>query len=396
MANELFGRGPRPLRYGLNPHQTPARAFRDGPLPFSVLNGAPGYINLLDALNSWQLVRELRIATGLPTATSFKHVSPAGAALGLPLSDALRAAYFVADKDELTPLACAFARARGADRVSSYGDWIALSDPVDVATARLIRREVSDGLIAPAYEPAALELLKAKRGGRYTILQVDPAFEPPETELRQVFGVTLEQRRNAVIPSRELLHNVVTARKDISEAAIRDMLVALITLKYTQSNSVCLVTDGQVIGNGAGQQSRIHCTRLACAKAETWFLRLHPRTLALPFRGELDRVDRDKALDGFVRDDLTAAEERAWLTAFSMPPLRLSHAEKHAWLASLHGVTLGSDAFIPFRDNIDRAAASGVEYVVQPGGAAREQDIIAACDSYGMAMVLTGLRLFHH
>jgi phosphoribosylaminoimidazolecarboxamide formyltransferase/IMP cyclohydrolase len=365
-------------------------------LPFQVLNGAPGYINLLDALNSWQLVRELRQATGLPAATSFKHVSPAGAAVGLELSDVLRRVYFVGERDELSPLACAFARARGADRVSSYGDWIALSDTVDVPTARLIRREVSDGVIAPAFEPEALEMLRGKRGGRYTILQVDAGYVADATEARQVFGVTLEQRRNDVVPSLEHLQNVVTARRDVPESARRDMLVALITLKYTQSNSVCLVVDGQVIGNGAGQQSRIHCTRLACQKADIWWLRRHPRTLALPFRADLDRVDRDNAIDGFLRDDLTQPEMESWRGAFSSEPERLSPSDRAQWLAQLRGVTLGSDAFIPFRDNVDRAAASGVEYIVQPGGSARDEPVIAAADAYHMAMLFTGLRLFHH
>jgi phosphoribosylaminoimidazolecarboxamide formyltransferase/IMP cyclohydrolase len=384
------------LRYGVNPHQVPARVFAEGGLPFEVLNGAPGYINLLDALNSWQLVRELRSTLGLPAAASFKHVSPAGAALGLPLSDTLRRAYFVGASDELSPLATAYARARGADRVCSYGDWVALSDTVDLATAKLLRREVSDGVIAPGFEPEALAMLRAKRGGRYTVLKVDADFEPPEQETRQVFGVTFEQRRNAVVPNAEMLRNVVTRRSDIPEGAQRDMLVALITLKYTQSNSVCLVAEGQVIGNGAGQQSRIHCTRLAAAKADTWYLRQHPTVLALPFRADLDRVDRDNAVDQFLRDDLTPSEDAVLRERFSDVPRRLSIEEKRDWLDQLHGVTLGSDAFIPFRDNIDRAHASGVDYVVQPGGAVREQDIIAACDEYGMAMVCTGLRLFHH
>jgi phosphoribosylaminoimidazolecarboxamide formyltransferase/IMP cyclohydrolase len=383
------------LRYGVNPHQTPARVFRDGPLPFEVLNGAPGYINLLDALNSWQLVRELRATLGLPAAASFKHVSPAGAAVGLPLSEALRRAYFVGDR-ELSPLAAAYARARGADRVCSYGDWVALSDPVDVSTARLLRREVSDGVIAPAFDPAALELLKAKRGGRYTVLQIDPAYEPADLEARQVFGITLEQRRNAVVPGFDLLDNVVTRRREIPADTRRDMLLALITLKYTQSNSVCLVTDGQVIGNGAGQQSRIHCTRLAAAKADTWYLRQHPAVLDLPFRPDLDRVDRDNAVDQFLRDDLTAAEEALWRASFADVPRRLSAEAKRIWLDNLTGVTLGSDAYIPFRDNVDRAHASGVEYIVEPGGALRSADIVSACDEYGMAMVCTGLRLFHH
>jgi phosphoribosylaminoimidazolecarboxamide formyltransferase/IMP cyclohydrolase len=383
------------LRYGINPHQTPARVLANGGLPFQVLNGAPGYINLLDALNGWQLVRELRQVLGLPAAASFKHVSPAGAAVGLPLSETLRQAYFVGPDSELTPLANAYARARGADRVCSYGDWVALSDPVDLPTAKLLRREVSDGVIAPAYEPDALEILKAKKGGRYTVLQVDPSYEPPELETRQVFGVTFEQRHNAVVPGLEHLTNVVT-RRQLPDHARRDLLIGLITVKYTQSNSVCLVADGQVIGNGAGQQSRIHCTRLASDKADTWRLRQHPATLALEFRKGLDRVDRDNAIDQFLRDDLTPAEEAVWRTCFSSLPRRLSHAEKRAYLDSPHAIALASDAFIPFRDNIDRAHASGVEFVVQPGGAQRDPDVIAACDEYNMAMAFSGLRLFHH
>jgi phosphoribosylaminoimidazolecarboxamide formyltransferase/IMP cyclohydrolase len=384
------------LRYGTNPYQRPARVLADRPLPFTVLNGAPGYINLLDALNSWQLVRELHATLGLPAAASFKHVSPAGAAVGLPLSDVLRQSYFVGASDELSPLASAYARARGADRVCSYGDWVALSDTVDLATARLLRREVSDGVIAPAYEPAARELLEKKRGGRYTVLQIDPGYEPPEIESRQVFGITLEQRRNAVIPNAELLRNVVTARKDLPDTARRDMLLALIALKYTQSNSVCLVVDGQVIGNGAGQQSRIHCTRLAAAKADTWYLRQHPAVIGLPFRPDLDRVDRDNAVDQFLGNDLTPAEDKLWRECFVEVPQRLSCQDKKEWLQPLRGVTLGSDAYIPFRDNIDRAHTSGVEYVVQPGGAVRDPEIIAACDAYGITMAFTGLRLFHH
>ncbi|MBV9134228.1 MAG: phosphoribosylaminoimidazolecarboxamide formyltransferase [Chloroflexi bacterium] len=384
------------LRYGVNPHQTPARVFADGGLPFEVLNGAPGYINLLDALNAWQLVKELRQVLQLPAAASFKHVSPAGAAVGLPLTDVLRRAYFVGDKVDLSPLACAYARARGADRVCSYGDWVALSDTVDVPTAQYLRREVSDGVIAPAYEPEALELLKSKKQGRYTVLQVEPTYEPPEIESRQVFGVTFEQRRNAVVPGLEHLENVVTKRASLSDEAQRDLLIGLITLKYTQSNSVCLVKDGQVIGNGAGQQSRIHCTRLAAGKADTWWLRQHPRALSLQFKPGIDRVDRDNAIDQFLRDDLTPAEEAIWRTSFDPVPERLSPEDKHQWLLQLRGVALASDAFIPFRDNVDRAHASGVEFVVQPGGAQRDADVIDACDGYGMAMAFSGLRLFHH
>lgn len=384
------------LRYGVNPHQVPARVFADGPLPFAVLNGAPGYINLLDALNAWQLVRELRQVIGLPAAASFKHVSPAGAAVGLPLSQTLRQAYFVGQDAELSPLANAYARARGADRVCSYGDWVALSDTVDLQTARLLRREVSDGIVAPGYDSEALEVLKAKKGGKYTVLQVDPAYQPKELEIRQVFGVTFEQRRNAVVPGPEHVANVVTRRNDLSADAARDLIIGLITLKYTQSNSVCLVADGQVIGNGAGQQSRIHCTRLAAGKADTWWLRQHPAVLALAFRKGIDRVDRDNAIDQFLRDDLTEAEEAVWVENFVDVPRRLAFSEKHEWLQRLKGVALASDAFIPFRDNIDRAHASGVEYVVQPGGAQRDADVIEACDQYGMAMAFSGLRLFHH
>ena len=327
------------LRYGINPHQTPARVFTARGLPFTVLNGAPGYINLLDALNSWQLVREVRQVLGLPAAASFKHVSPAGAAVGLPLTDTLGSAYFV-QSDDLSPLASAYARARGADRVCSYGDWAALSDPVDLSTARLLRREVSDGVIAPGFEPDALEMLKKKRGGRYTILQIDSDYEPPELERRDVFGITFEQHRNSVVPGFDLLSNVVTRRRDIPDSARRDMLLALITLKYTQSNSVCLVADGQVIGNGAGQQSRIHCTRLAAAKADTWFLRQHPTVLGLPFRPDLDRVDRDNAVDQFLRDDLTTAEESVWRECFAQTPVRLTAAAK---LPVISGGARGTD-----------------------------------------------------
>jgi len=390
------GSGELALRYGINPHQAPARVWApDGRLPFNVLNGAPGYINLLDALNGWQLVRELRQATGLPAVASFKHTSPAGAAVGVPLDDTLRQACFVGS-GELSPLAAAYARARGADRVSSYGDWVAVSDPLDLPTARLLRREVSDGVIAPGYAPEALEVLRAKRGGRYVVLEIDPAYEPPATEVRDLFGVRLEQPRNAFVPTPQALDDVVTARRELDDGMRRDMLVALVTLKYTQSNSVCLVHEGQVIGNGAGQQSRIHCTRLAAGKADTWYLRQHPRVLSLPFRPDLDRVDRDNAIDGFLRDDLTALEEAAWQRAFSQVPARLGAADKRAWLDTLQGVVLGSDAFLPFRDNVDRAYASGVRAIVQPGGGVREQDIIAACDEYGMTMVCTGVRLFHH
>jgi phosphoribosylaminoimidazolecarboxamide formyltransferase/IMP cyclohydrolase len=384
------------LRYGTNPHQAPARLFSErGPLPVTVLNGAPGYINLLDALNGWQLVRELRAATGLAAAASFKHVSPAGAAIAVPLDDSTRRAYFV-DELELSPLATAYARARGADRVSSFGDFAAFSEPVDLATARLLRREVSDGVIAPGYEPAALELLRRKRDGRYLILAIDPAYEPAALERREVFGLALEQPRNHLMPGSAWLERRVTARRELPDEARRDLLVALVALKYTQSNSVCLALDGQVIGMGAGQQSRIHCTRLAAAKAESWWLRRHPATLDLRLRRELGRPERDNAIDGFVRDDLTPAERRAWAEAFDAPPPLLTPDERLDWLAGLRGVSLASDAYIPFRDNIDRAHGSGVAFVAQPGGSARDAEVIAACDAYGMTMAFTGVRLFHH
>ena len=385
-----------PLRYGMNPHQTPARARAGGgSLPFVVRNGSPGYINLLDALNSWQLVRELRAATGMPAAASFKHVSPAGAAVGVPLSPELARAYFV-DGVELSPLATAYARARGADRISSFGDWAALSDPVDEPTARLLRREVSDGVIAPGFSDEALELLKQKQGGRYVVLEADPAYEPPEVEERTVFGVRLEQRRNSVSAGPEQLANVVTAEKSLPETAQRDLLVALTALKFTQSNSMCLALDGQVVGVGAGQQSRIHGTRLAASKADLWYLRQHEAVLGLKLRDGAGRPERDNAIDGFLRDDLSTAEDAVWREAFDEVPGRLTPEQKRAWLDGMTGVAMGSDAFIPFRDNIDRAAMSGVSYVAQPGGSVRDEDVIAACDQYGMVMALTGVRLFHH
>ncbi len=385
-----------PLRYGCNPHQAPARVLvRGGALPFRVLNGAPGYINLLDALNAWQLVRELRKALALPAATSFKHVSPAGAAVAVPMSEAVRKAAFVEDL-ELSPLATAYARARGADRLSSFGDFAALSDTVDVATAALLKREVSDGVIAPGYEPAALELLKSKRGGSYCIIEMDPSWEAPETEAREVFGITFEQRRNAVVPGPEHLAKVVTLNQVIPEVARRDLILALITLKYTQSNSVCFAIDGQAIGIGAGQQSRVHCTRLAAGKADRWFLRQHPTVLELPFRRDLGRPERNNAIDLFLEEGLSPAEERAWLECFEKPPVRLTAAERRSWLSAQQGVSYASDAFLPFRDNIDRAAQSGVRYVSQPGGSVRDDDVIAAADEYGMAMAFSGLRLFHH
>ena len=384
------------LRYGMNPHQTPARAFvEQGALPFEVRNGSPGFINLLDALNSWQLVRELRAATGMPAAASFKHVSPAGAAVGVPLSDTLAQAYFV-DGPALSPLAAAYARARGADRVSSFGDWIALSDVVDESTARLIRREVSDGVIAPGFTPEAAELLAAKQGGRYCMLEADPAYEPPDEETRTVFGVRMRQGRNDASDWAAQLASVTGADGGLPDSARRDLTVALVTLKYTQSNSMCLALDGQVVGNGAGQQSRIHCTRLAASKADTWWLRQHPATLGLPFRDGIGRPERDNAVDGFLRDDLAPAEDEVWRAAFAEVPQRLTPAERRAWLDQLTGVSMASDAFIPFRDNIDRAAMSGVKYVVQPGGSVRDDDVAAACAEYGIAMALSGVRLFHH
>ena len=384
------------LRYGCNPHQSPARAYmKNGDLPFEVLSSAPGYINLLDALNSWQLVQELKQATGLPAAASFKHVSPSGAAVAIPLSEVLKKIYFVDDM-ELSPLATAYARARGVDRMSSFGDWIALSDTVDVPTAKLISREVSDGVIAPAYESEALEILKKKKQGKYVVIQIDPAYQPDLTEARDVFGVTLEQRRNDRLITRADFANIVTKNKEIPENAMRDMLIASITLKYTQSNSVCFAADGQVIGVGAGQQSRVHCTRLAGAKADLWCLRQHPRVLELPFKPDVKRPDRDNAIDQFLQPDVTDAEKLNWSNIFIESPHQLTAEERRAWLDGMTNVVLGSDAFFPFRDLIDRASKSGVKYIVQPGGSNRDDDVIAACDEYGMSMVFSGLRLFHH
>jgi phosphoribosylaminoimidazolecarboxamide formyltransferase/IMP cyclohydrolase len=385
-----------PLRYGTNPHQQPARALvASGQLPFQVLNGSPGYINLLDALNSWQLVRELRQTLDMPAAASFKHVSPAGAAVAAPLNDVLQQAYFVRDLD-LSPLATAYARARGADRISSFGDWVALSDRVDVATARLLRREVSDGVVAPGYEPEALELLRQKQGGRYCVLQMDATYDPPAQEVHEVFGITLEQRRNDRVASEDQLEHLLTQKKDLPDSAKRDLLVALTAVKYTQSNSMGLAVDGQMIGIGAGQQSRIHCTRLAASKADTWYLRQHPRVLGLRFRDGLGRPERDNAIDGFLRDDLSPAEEEVWRQAFGEVPERFTPKERREWLSGLTDVAMASDAFIPFRDNADRAAMSGVRYVVQPGGSVRDGDVVAACDQYGMVMAVSGVRLFHH
>ena len=386
-----------PLRYGANPQQAPARVFMtsEADLPIIVLNGSPGYINLLDGLNSWQLVRELKTALQLPAAASFKHVSPAGAAVATPLSDVLKKAYFVDDL-ELSPLATAYARARGADRLCSFGDFVALSDTVDVSTAKLIAREVSDGVIAPHYEPAALEILKAKKQGKYAVIQIDPSYEPPATEAREVFGITFEQHRHDRLVTPADFNNIVTTKKDLPDSAIRDLTLAWITLKYTQSNSVCFVADGQTIGVGAGQQSRIHCVRLAGQKADLWWLRQHPSVLNLPFQPGIKRPDRDNAIDQFLRDDVTPNEKSAWDEIFAQTPRQLTPDEKREWLSQLDSVTLGSDAFFPFRDSIDRAAASGVKYVLEPGGSTRDDAVIQAANEYGMTMIFSGVRLFHH
>lgn len=387
-----------PLRYGANPQQAPARVFMtsDTDLPIIVLNGSPGYINLLDALNAWQLVRELKAALDLPAAASFKHVSPAGVALGNQLSDVLKKAYFVDDL-ELSPLATAYARARGADRLCSFGDFIALSNTVDVPTAKLIAREVSDGVIAPAYEPAALEILKAKKGGKYAVIQADPLYEPSSAqEIREVFGIRFEQRRHDRLVTPSDFTNIVTTKKDLPASAVRDLTLAWITLKFTQSNSVCFVADGQAIGVGAGQQSRIHCVRLAGQKADLWWLRQHPSILDLPFRSGIKRSDRDNAIDQFLRDDVTPNEKADWGTIFVQTPRQLTLDEKREWLSKLDSVTLGSDAFFPFRDSIDRAAASGVKYVLEPGGSTRDDAVIRAANEYDMTMIFSGIRLFHH
>ena len=389
------------LKYGCNPHQKPARVYMDDgrDLPFQILSGRPGYINFLDALNAWQLVTELKEATGLPCAASFKHVSPTSAALGLPLDDKLLRACFVDDVPGVndSPLACAYARARGTDRMCSFGDWVALSDTVDEVTARLLKREVSDGVIAPDYTPEALELLRQKRKGNYNIVKMDPAYVPAPTEHKQVFGVTFEQGRNDVKIGPAHLENIVTKNRDLPESARRDLLVALITLKYTQSNSVCYAVDGQAIGVGAGQQSRIHCTRLAGNKADTWFLRQSDRVLSLPFLPTLSRPDRDNVIDGYINgneEDVTA--EGNWQKYFTSRPPRFTSEEKRAYLDTVSGVSLGSDAFFPFSDNIKRAHASGVKYIAQPGGSIRDDLVIDCCDRYGMVMVMNGLRLFHH
>ncbi len=389
------------LKYGCNPNQKPSRIFmKDGSeLPITVLNGRPGYINFLDAFNSWQLVKELKEALGLPAAASFKHVSPAGAAIGLPLSLPLKKACFVEDIEGLdeSPLACAYVRARGTDRLCSFGDWVALSDVCDVTTAKLLAREVSDGVIAPGYEPEALEILKGKRKGGYNIVQIDPAYTPAPIETKDVYGISFEQGRNEFKIGNHLLEEVVTAKKALPDQAKRDLIVALITLKYTQSNSVCYALDGQAIGVGAGQQSRIHCTRLAGTKADTWLLRQHPKTLDLPFKPTMGRPDRDNVIDGYINgNEEDVCAEGIWQNYFTTRPEPLTAEEKRAWLDGFCEVSLASDAFFPFADNIKRAAASGVRYIAQPGGSIRDDLVIAECDKQGIAMAFTGMRLFHH
>ncbi len=388
------------LKYGCNPNQKPSRIYmEEGELPIEVLNGRPGYINFLDALNSWQLVHELKEATGLPAAASFKHVSPAGAAVGLPLDDTLAHIYFVDDvKIPLTPIACAYARARGADRMSSYGDFIALSDTCDLATATLIKREVSDGVIAPDYTEEALQVLRDKRKGTYNVIKIDPAYRPAPIEHKQVFGITFEQGRNEVrLDDPALFENIPTQNKSFPEEAKRDLMVALITLKYTQSNSVCYVKGGQAIGIGAGQQSRIHCTRLAGTKADTWWLRQHPRVMNLPFVPGIRRADRDNTIDLFIGEDyMDVLAEGEWQKFFTEKPAPLTREEKREWIAKNTGVSLGSDAFFPFGDNVERAHKSGVQYIAQAGGSVRDDHVIDTCDKYGIAMAFTGVRLFHH
>ena len=391
MANELA------LKYGCNPNQKPSRIFNaDGELPVEVVNGRPGYINFMDAFNSWQLVKELKEATGLPAAASFKHVSPAGAAVGLPLTDTLKKIYFV-EGMELSPIACAYARARGADRMSSYGDWIALSDTCDKATAAIIAKEVSDGVIAPDYTEEALEILRGKRKGSYNVIKIDPNYVPRELERKDVFGITFEQGRNNMKITKELLENIVTENKNMTEEAKIDLMIALITLKYTQSNSVCYVKDGQAIGIGAGQQSRVHCTRLAGNKADFWWLRQHEKTLNLPFRKDIRRADRDNTIDVYISDDyMDVLADGTWEQFFEVKPEPLTREEKRAWLDQMSGVALGSDAFFPFGDNIERAKRSGVQYIAQPGGSIRDDNVIDTCNKYNMVMAFNGVRLFHH
>ncbi len=386
------------LKYGCNPNQKPSRIYmEEGELPITVLNGKPGYINFLDAFNGWQLVKELKKATGLPAATSFKHVSPAGAAVGLPLSDTLAKIYWVDDLGELSPLACAYARARGADRMSSYGDFIALSDVCDVPTANMIKREVSDGIIAPGYEPEALEILKSKKKGNYNVIQIDPDYVPAEIEHKQVFGITFEQGRNELNIDKDFFSNIVTENKDLPEQARIDLAISMITLKYTQSNSVCYVKDGQAIGIGAGQQSRIHCTRLAGQKADNWWLRQSPQVMGLQFKDEIRRADRDNAIDVYMGDEyMDVLADGEWEKIFKVKPEVFTREAKREWLDKLTNVALGSDAFFPFGDNIERAHKSGVKYVAQPGGSIRDDNVIDTCNKYGMVMAFTGIRLFHH
>jgi phosphoribosylaminoimidazolecarboxamide formyltransferase/IMP cyclohydrolase len=384
------------LKYGCNPHQKTARIYvKDDKLPFVILNGTPGYINFMDALNAWQLVKELKEATGLPAAASFKHVSPAGAAVGLPLSDELKKAYAVEDI-ELTPVACAYARARGADRMSSYGDFVAISDIVDLATAKILKTSVSDGIIALGYSKEALELLKSKKKGRYCIIQMDWNYTPEVIEKREIYGITFEQKRNDILINDDILKNIVTYNNKITEEVKRDLIIATITLKYTQSNSVCFALNGQAIGIGAGQQSRVHCTRLAASKADLWFLRQHPLVLNLQFKENIKGADKDNAIDQYLRDDITKEETKNWSNIFTKIPEKLTKEEKSKWLSKLNGVSLSSDAFFPFRDNIDRAAQSGVKYIVQAGGSIRDDVVVKACNEYEMVMACSGIRLFHH
>ena len=386
------------LKYGCNPNQKPSKIYmNEGELPIKVLSGRPGYINFLDAFNGWQLVKELKKATGLPAATSFKHVSPAGAAVGLPLTETLAKIYWVENYEELSPLACAYARARGADRMSSFGDFISLSDVCDVATAKLIKPEVSDGVIAPGYEPEALEILKAKKKGNYAVIEIDPNYEPNPIERKEVFGITFEQGRNELVIDDELLANVVTDNKEIPEEAKIDLAIALITLKYTQSNSVCYAKGGQAIGIGAGQQSRIHCTRLAGQKADNWWLRQSPQVLGLQFVDGIGRADRDNSIDLYIGEEyMDVLAEGTWQNIFKVKPPVFTAEEKRAWLDKMENVALGSDAFFPFGDNIERAHKSGVKYIAQPGGSVRDDNVISTCNKYGMAMAFTGIRLFHH
>lgn len=395
MSQTTNGMNVLELRYGMNPHQKQAKLYTEGELPIKVLNGDPGFINLLDALNGFQLARELRLATGLPAAASFKHVSPAGAAVAAPLTDDLKKAYFV-EGLELSPLATAYARARGADRMSSFGDAAALSDVVDASTALLLKREVSDLVVAPGYTDEALEILKAKKNGGYLILQIDPDYVPNPVETRTLFGLTMQQERNNGIIDASALDKIVTENKDLPDNAKRDLLIALVTLKYTQSNSICYTLDGQTIGIGAGQQSRIHCTRLAGDKADRWFLRQHPQALSMKFRQGLSRAEQNNAIDLWLEEELTPVEQAAWEACFEEVPARLTRDEKRAWLSKLTGVSYGSDAFLPFRDNLDRASRSGVKYVVQAGSSMRDEEVVKAANDYGMVMCYSGVRLFHH